>query len=316
MGFLTAMREDAYPATVNTVDAGGAFNLAVAGTMAWAAQLAYEVNEPAKTARILGRWGWSQDRTFGGQFASHLPLVSTKGFTAMAGDDLVIAFAGTEPTNLLNWIENFSIHETADGVTDGFLAGFEAVHIELEARVAETRGGIWLSGHSLGGAICAIAARNLIAQGKLSIDRILGVYTFGMPRPGNASYAATYDAEGGSAALGQRTFRFVYGRDIVPMLPPSNAPFDFRHVGLVMDCPSGGMFTGMPRPQDPPSDLGLINELERDFRNEPGATVNQPDYPAAYPLVARFLQTLPQPVRDHLPDRYLSALGVPASIRN
>lgn len=196
MGLLTAMREDAYPTAVNDLFDNSAFNLAVAGTMAWTAQLAYEGSDQAKMDRILGRWGWTQGKIFSGRFASHLPLVSTKGFTAMAGENLIIAFAGTEPTSLLNWITDFSIHQTAEGIADGFLAGFEAVRTEIETKIAEVQGGVWLAGHSLGAAIGAIAARNLIRQGTLSPNRLLGVYTFGMPRVGNADYADAYDAEG------------------------------------------------------------------------------------------------------------------------
>jgi triacylglycerol lipase len=140
----------------------------------------------------------------------------------------------------------------------------------------------------------------------------LGIYTIGMPRPGDASYAEAYDAGGISGALEQRTFRLVHGDDIVPKAPPSNAPFGFRHVGMALTCPSGGTFAGIPSRQDPQSDVGLIDELKHAFSNDPGATSKQPAFPAAYPLVARFVETLPHQVRDHLPDRYLAALQVPA----
>jgi triacylglycerol lipase len=312
MGLFTAIREDAYPVSVHDLPNSGAFDLAAAGTMAWAAQLAYEVNDQAKVRRILARWGWRQGEVLSGTFASHLPLVSTKGFTATAGEDLVIAFAGTEPTSLLNWITDFSIHRTAEGITDGFLAGFEAVRTAIEARLAETGGRVLLTGHSLGGAICVAAANSLVERGILSSDRLLGVYTIGMPRPGNESYAETYDAGGVSGALGQHTFRLVHGDDIVPMVPPSGAPFGFRHVGMALTCPSGGTFAGIPSRQDPQSGLGLIDELEHAFSNDPGATSRLPAFPAAHPLAARFIETLPHQIRDHLPDRYLAALQVPA----
>ncbi len=311
MGWLTAMREDAYPAAVPTPLRSGAFDLATANTMAWAAQLAYEVSDEDKLGRVLARWGWNQGRRFNGRFPSHLPLASTKGFAAMAGDDLVIAFAGTEPTNLLNWITDFSIHETADGITDGFLHGFEAVQTAVEARIVGMTGGVFLAGHSLGGAICVAAAKCLIERGVLPSERLLGVYTIGMPRPGNADYAEAYDAGGVNGVLGQRTFRLVYGNDIVPKVPPSSPPFGFRHVGMALTCPSGGVFGGLPIRQDPKSDLGLVDELVRGLETGPQQVPARPAFPAAYPLVADIIEALPQPIRDHLPDGYLRALGAP-----
>jgi triacylglycerol lipase len=312
MGLFTAMREDAYPLAVPDLPRSGAFDLTAAGTLAWAAQLAYEVRDQAKVERILGRWGWEQGNIFSGKFASHLPVVSTKGFTALVGGTLVIAFAGTEPTSLLNWVTDFSIHRTAEGITDGFLAGFEAVRAAVETRIAETNGGVVLAGHSLGGAICAAAAKRLIERRILTGDRLFGVYTIGMPRPGDARYAAAYDAEAIGGALGQRTFRLIHGDDIVPGVPPSSPPFDFRHVGMALTCPSGGLFAGIPSRQDPQSGLELIDEIEHAFSATPGGTSEPPAFPAAFPLVAKLIETLPHPVRDHLPDRYFSALQIPA----
>src|SRR3978361_1879081 len=133
MGWLTALNENFYPQSLDALPDTPLFTLQAARVSAWAAQLAYEVDTEEKVGRILGRWGWTKLHVIRGRFASHLPLVSTKGFAATtAGGETVIAFAGTEPTSLLNWITDLSIHRTADGVHSGFLAGVEAVWGEFE----------------------------------------------------------------------------------------------------------------------------------------------------------------------------------------
>jgi hypothetical protein len=96
-----------------------------------------------------------------------------------------------------------------------------------------------------------------------------------------------------------------------PGVPSSSAPFGFRHVGVALTCPSGGAFAGIPSRQGPQSNLGLIDETEHAFSGEPGETAEQSAFPAAFPLVAKLIETLPHPVRDHLPDRYVSALHPP-----
>jgi hypothetical protein len=148
-------------------------------------------------------------QTFSGRFSSHLPAASTKGFACVAEDALVVAIAGTEPTNIFNWIDDFNIHKTAAGVTDGFLDAFESVAGRITELISGA-GGVFFAGHSLGAAIAAIAAKTLVQQGKLSPDRLRGIYTIGMPRIGNAAYAQAYENSDANV-LRDRTFRLVTG---------------------------------------------------------------------------------------------------------
>jgi triacylglycerol lipase len=315
MGLLTALREDFYPdRPFDGFPAGPSFSIGTARALAWAAQLAYEVDEDGKLQRILGRWNWHAGRVITGQFASHLPLVSTKGFAATIGGNTVIAFAGTEPTSLPNWITDFSVHRTAEGVHTGFLAGVGAVWDQVQAVAEQATGGIYLAGHSLGGALAAVAARRLLDEGVLTPDRLSGVYTIGMPRPGSEAHARDYAAVGGGI-LGQRTYRLVHGDDVVPKVPPAGPPFDFRHVGSVLTCSRGGTFNdGMPQgptAEDPPAKVGAMNilqELRAALTTAPQDGDTLPPYPSAHPFVLQIVAALPFPIRDHLPDRYLRAL--------
>ncbi len=316
MGWLTAMREDFYPdRPLGGFPIASSFAVEAARALAWAAQLAYEVYDRDKFHRILGRWNWQAPRIVTGRFASYLPLVSTKGFMATAGGDTVIAFAGTEPTNLLNWITDLSIHQTAEGVHSGFEAAVEAVWPQVREAAEQAIGGICLAGHSLGGALAAVAAKRLLDCNVVAPDRLRGVYTIGMPRPGNETYARAYDA-----ILGERTYRLVHGDDFVPKIPPAEPPFEFRHVGCVLACPRGGTFAGgipeSPALEAPAPGRSAVEELTAALANAPANGVSLPSYPGANPLVPELVAALPVPVRDHLPDRYLLALqSVGAALR-
>jgi hypothetical protein len=176
MGWLTALREDIYPATPFPAFADGAtFRLSAARAMAWAAQLAYEVLDQPKLDRILTRWGWTRRDILAGQLNSVLKLTSTKGFVAAAGDITIISFAGTEPTSVANWLTDLAFFKTPSGIHEGFQAGVDVVWSQVRAAAANAAGGIFLTGHSLGAAIAALSAQRLLAECVITSERLIGV---------------------------------------------------------------------------------------------------------------------------------------------
>jgi hypothetical protein len=72
---------------------------------------------------------------------------------------------------------------------------------------------VWITGHSLGGALATLAADRVIRAGILKPSDIGGVFTFGQPRVGNGPFARGYP-------LHDRHFRFVNGNDVVTRVPP------------------------------------------------------------------------------------------------
>jgi hypothetical protein len=80
---------------------------------------------------------------------------------------------------------------------------------------------VWITGHSLGGAIAELCAAQASFETHVPVQ---GVYTFGQPRCGDDAFARLVHA-----ALGQRIFRFVNDRDIVPRVPFFG--MGFRHYG-------------------------------------------------------------------------------------
>ena len=142
---------------------------------------------------------------------------------------------------------------------------------------------------------------------------------FGMPRAGNAGFVTGYNGR-----LGDRTFRLVYGNDIVPMVPAE----PFGHVGRYLHS-QGGVFEPslltenpkmLPREQwsnDPEFDMALQNSLAA-LEAAPALTLSNrlsilgfslgvPTNPRG-DVIGTLISVLPPPLRDHVPDRYWGAL--------
>jgi triacylglycerol lipase len=312
MSMLVELPEQLYPsdsAIFAELDRSPNFSLGTATAMAWAAQLAYET-DPDKLARILSQWGMVQSDRLLGRFASLLPITSTKGY--ITGNDAVtiIAFSGTDPVHLGDWVRDFSFFRTAEGIHRGFQDGVNVVWAHITSRLAlslNKSDRLYLTGHSLGAALAAVAAERLIRENIVSADRISGIYAFGMPRVGSGDFAARYEP-----MLGVKTFRLVYGEDLVARVPPHDDPFGFVHIGRCLRCRYGGRLDGtnlLPEVSEDPGDLKLsLRELLRIFGQFPRP--DQPPHPGD-PLTAAVISH-PQPViRDHIPDSYLRGLGAP-----
>lgn len=306
MSILTELPEALYLAQRPAPGpAGPRFDPATARAAGWFTQLAYETGDPAKTARILDAWGWQLHACHAGRLAGKLPLHSSRGFIATAGDASVLAFSGTDPLNIADWIRDFSVHRTAEGIHAGFEAGIAAIWDSIAPPLAGARRLI-LAGHSLGGALAVVAARRLLAEAVVALDAVDGVYTFGMPRAGDAAFAASYRAAG-DGALARRTYRLVHGADIVPAVPPYAAPFGFRHFGASLACERGARFDPARLAPDidepaPPAARELLRAL---LVAGPKALPKFPGHQVAAVLV----DTMPAPLRDHVMDRYLAALA-------
>lgn len=146
----------------------------------------------------------------------------------------IVAFRGTDPVNLISWLTDADVilrklpdNWTADGVVHrGFLANLEPAWdgIQTALRNAPKLEAIYLTGHSLGGAMAVLAAARLLATRAFG-RKIEGIYTYGQPAVGDGSFASW-----GTRKMGSMLFRHVYNHDIVPHLPPASSG-DFVHFG-------------------------------------------------------------------------------------
>jgi triacylglycerol lipase len=324
MSFFTKLPTHRYDAAAFTgFNGDNEFRLENARAFAWLSQLAYETDEPNKISTILSMWGLrlADAGIIVEETKTELPLASTRCFVATGPNVTIIAFAGTDPVVLANWISDFDIHLRASGAADGFSTAAEVVWPKLKQIIDQSgsiQRNIFVTGHSLGAALAALIAYRI---GEMPVAGVAGVYTFGMPRPGDSTFAVAYNAR-----LGSRTYRLVHGDDLVPTVAPSH--LGFRHVGRHLHCGRNGKFDSAALARDTASDeplfiAGVSKQLNQ-VLDRPGA--------AGLSLVARFklaaalvadvapaemrtdpagiaIELLPPPLRDHMPDRYIAACG-------
>jgi|SRR5579862_3411424 len=299
MSFLVRLPADQYQRDAFDAFAPNGFSLGSGRAAAWLSQLAYE-DDADKIASIADAWGLQSIASFMPSLVGLPSQPSTRGLALQGRGAHFIVFAGTDPLVLANWVTNFNFRRDADGIHVGFAAALDVVWPDIVAALRQHGpvDRLIVTGHSLGAALAALCARRLLAE--LATGQP-AIYTFGMPRAGSAEFADPFNQ-----ALGDRTYRFVHGADIVPRVPPSE--LGFKHVGRPISCASGGKFdpaTLSAQPADAPQFAG---ELLADLKGSlirmfgPSLTQARPD------LLGQASRLLPPTIADHLPDRYWRAL--------
>jgi len=134
--------------------------------------------------------------------------------------DLVVAFRGT--SSLRDWLTDSDtkrLHFDGIGhIHAGFGHAWRAIEHTLLKKIRQTGQRIWLTGHSLGGALATVAAESMHPGYK--IHRLV---TFGSPR-----VFSPKDARRFRWRMKSRAFRVVHSNDLVPSVPTF---FRYRHVG-------------------------------------------------------------------------------------
>ena len=198
-----------------------AFSLDRASALAMAAELAYESGD-AVEATVCDEWGFDRCR--------FIDSGDTQMFLAMDRDVMLVAFRGTEASDVADWITDADI-SLVDGPLDGQVhEGFydaladvwQVLHHEVRILDPQQRKSLWVTGHSLGGALAALAAARWVELGR----RVSGLYTFGQPRTGDAKFRRNFNF-----ALKASTFRFVNDNDLVTRVPPR--ALGFSHIGTL-----------------------------------------------------------------------------------
>ncbi|CAM4033635.1 hypothetical protein GCM10009799_22360 [Nocardiopsis rhodophaea] len=195
------------------------YSLRTAHGLAQASELAYHDEEKITTTAAV--WGMPECRFFREEFEQPFPLDDTQAYVAGNAKVVVVAFRGTEPSRLRDWLADaeglLAPDPNGKGMVHmGFNNALDAVYPQVLNAVSEMRGNgqsICITGHSLGGALAMLAAARMrFGDSRLLAD---GVYTFGQPRTCDPLMARAFDRE-----FKGRMFRFVNNSDIVPQLPP------------------------------------------------------------------------------------------------
>jgi triacylglycerol lipase len=93
---------------------------------------------------------------------------------------------------------------------------------------------LWITGHSLGGALAVLAGAAFSMWAKGGIRPVNGIYTFGQPRIGLYSFCGNYDH-----LLQLKTFRFVNNQDLVPRVPFRG--WDYADIGQMIHFTTNGV---------------------------------------------------------------------------
>ena len=179
--------------------------------------------------------------------ASDRIVVSFKGSTSLR--NLRTSFSSHQrrlsrvvPTNIDGQDESERLRKLFGGTYDfaAVHAGFATAYASVAARVLRaiirlrqiSARPVFLTGHSLGGALATICALDVWIKLRVSRRNIL-VSTFGAPRVGNSQFARVYNS---TIAL---HWRVVLGPDLVTNLPK----FSYQHVGKkALLTPHGDLF--------------------------------------------------------------------------
>ncbi|NEP61288.1 MAG: lipase family protein [Symploca sp. SIO2G7] len=163
----------------------------------------------------------------------------TQAFIFRTDSCIVLAFRGSQ--EIRDWYTNFStqlrkftirregqtaISSYKGRVHTGFFLGWASIEKEVLAQMkhwqealkpGKTLPPLFVTGHSLGGALATMAAASLQDNNM----PVAGLYTFGQPRVGDLSFTRHLNT-----TLEGKVFRFINNNDVVPHVP---IPFSLRN---------------------------------------------------------------------------------------
>ncbi len=235
-------------------------------------------------AQILAEHGWREEAVLRNR--QGVPQAAV--FERTNPDGAVIVFRGT--LGLRDMFTDLQLvlrpWAGAGHVHQGFKDAHAALWPALKQQLPAPRGPIFLTGHSLGGALATMTAA--LCRTELPSHDIAALYTFGSPRVGDRVF--------GAALQSVPHFRVVNDLDVIPRLPPvipnPVLPY-FEHSGQLHHLVNGGLrvlLTG----EDPfaaVAGLPTAIELKRMLANNSGV-----------------LGELPPFLSDHAPVNYVAKL--------
>ena len=197
---------------------------------------------------------------------------SSQGFIATSDNAIFVVFRGSttgaagqdwwdnnldvRPRVIPAWGAGVVMHQ---GFTEATEVAYPFVTSRLALHLAQSNRKVWITGHSLGGAMATITAFRLKQENVLTPHRLV---TFGAPKVGNDYWRQAFEAKGIS------TQRWNREGDPAPTILPSGL---FSHVGDDYNIyqsspnPTGTFGWNEGAPPDLPLDLNVAIDRHMDY---------------------------------------------------
>ncbi|MEV0598418.1 lipase family protein [Streptomyces sp. NPDC050315] len=224
--------------------------------------------DPRTVQMIMERMGLQRNRCQAFEQRVDALFVASTAYLVQSEDRRVaiLCYRGTQPEDVISYLADADVSPERlsidlDGTEHYVHAGFYrnmrvTRHLVIEALDRAVKGQsilpedgddageklqkLYITGHSLGGAMAALMAVVLVKEPvyRHIADKLEAVYTFGQPLIGDPGFAHACEQavdNRGIHVLRDRVLRYVYFRDAVPHLPPRPvgryAPFgrEFRY---------------------------------------------------------------------------------------
>lgn len=277
---------------------------------------AYAYADTATVATVMGRLGLAGGACVRIDQAVDAMFVFSTAYLVQSrcGRVVLLGYRGTEPTNLANWLgdadvgpEEMQVGSARVPVHAGFRRNMRAtcwsVLEELShalagrsladprRQVAQPLEALFVTGHSLGGAMAVLFALSLAGrqEHRALVDRLRALHTFGQP------LATCGDLPAEARGIEARILRHVRTRDLIPALPAASWG-RFSHLGHEVRWEDGA-WRASPAPV---RQLASIREVPRSLLALFG-TARSRDA-ARYSLV------------EHGPHHYLAAVRPPGLV--
>ncbi len=157
------------------------------------------------------------------------------GWVCLKQETLIVAFRGTE--FLHEWFDDFDFIPGPYGPIPGrgtVHQGFQLVYYSIRSSLRNLVGQnatkckqLLITGHSLGGALCALAAPDLLNDIAQSLSPT--VYTWAEPRVGHDDFVSFFNTHVNVC------YRIVNVWDVVPHLPPDLAGYEHEGNSVTID---------------------------------------------------------------------------------
>lgn len=224
-------------------------------------------------ATMMARMGLPENRCHPIELSVDAMYIDSTAFLVQSrnGQVVILAYRGTEPLDPIDWLTDIDLDPeiysfAPHGLTESYRvhSGFYRSAMASSDRVISTlhralRGesiledegrlkgleplkALYLTGHSLGGAVAAMMAIILLTdpEYKNLARRLKAVYTFGQPMLAEPKFAKKCEE-----LLGDRMIRYIHRDDPVPHVPP-RATGHFQHFGREYVYHDGGQRSGSP----------------------------------------------------------------------